>query len=173
MKKMIKYVNSEVVFEEIPDEITLAVNISNCQNNCQGCHSPYLKQNIGDELTEDAVDRLMKKNEGITCFCFMGEGNDAESLKKLISYINEKYPIVKVGLYSGRAIVHEDFLFENLDYIKIGPYIKSCGPLNDRNTNQRLYENQKTQTASRICGIVRAGWVDITHKFWERYENIH
>lgn len=172
---MIKYIpqDTQVVFEEIPDEITLAVNISNCQNRCPGCHSAYLCQNIGEELTENAVDGLIRKNEGITCFCFMGEGNDAESLEKLILYVKEKYPKLKVGLYSGREVVHDDFFFDTLDYIKIGPYIESCGPLNIRTTNQRLYENQKTQTACRICGIVRVGWVDITHKIWERYENIH
>ena len=48
---MIKYTDTQIVFSEIPDEITLAINISNCQNNCPGCHSPYLKQNIGKELT--------------------------------------------------------------------------------------------------------------------------
>ena len=172
---MIKYISQDtsVVFEEIPDEITLAVNISNCQNNCPGCHSAYLKKDIGEELTEIAVDELIKKNSGISCFCFMGEGNDAETLAKLILYVKEKYPKIRVGLYSGRRIIHDDFYFDTLDYIKIGPYIESCGPLNVRTTNQRLYENQKTQSASRICGIVRVGWVDITHKIWERYENIH
>ena len=37
---MIKHVPEDitVVFSEIPDEITLAFNISNCLNNCIGCH---------------------------------------------------------------------------------------------------------------------------------------
>ena len=69
---MIKYApdDTSVVFEEIPDEITLAVNISNCQHNCPGCHSPYLRMDFGEELTETAIDELIKKNSGITCFCF-------------------------------------------------------------------------------------------------------
>lgn len=168
---MIKYIpqDTQVVFEEIPDEITLAVNISNCQNNCPGCHSPYLKQNIGDELTEDAVDRLMKKNEGITCFCFMGEGNDAESLKKLISYINEKYPTIKVGLYSGREEINDDFFWENLNYLKIGPYKSSCGPLNKETTNQRLYMGGKYYSwATVVDGKLRKCWKDITYRFWKK-----
>ena len=49
---MIKYVPqmTSVVIEEIPDRVTLAVDISNCQGNCVGCHSPFLKEDIGEEL---------------------------------------------------------------------------------------------------------------------------
>ena len=166
---MIKYVNTEVVFEEIPDEITLAVNISNCQNNCPGCHSAYLRENIGEELTETAIDGLIEKNGGITCFCFMGEGNDAESLKKLILYINEKYPNIKVGLYSGREDVDDDFFWDNLNYLKIGPYVEELGPLNKETTNQRLYMGGKYYSwATVVNGKTRKTWIDITDKFWRK-----
>jgi anaerobic ribonucleoside-triphosphate reductase activating protein len=166
---MIKYVQTEVVFSEIPDEITLAVNISNCQNNCPGCHSAYLRQNIGEELTEIVVDELIEKNSGITCFCFMGEGNDAETLKKLIIYIKEKYPKIKLGLYSGREEIDEDFYWENLDYLKIGPYISDLGPLNKETTNQRLYMGGKYYSwAVTVGGKLRKGWKDITEKFWKK-----
>ena len=166
---MIKFTDTQVVFEEIPDEITLAVNISNCQNNCIGCHSAYLKQNIGKELTENAVDELIAKNEGITCFCFMGEGNDAESLKELILYIKGKYSNLKIGLYSGRENVDENFYWENLDYLKIGPYIPECGPLNKSTTNQRLYKclGKEYRTFTIVNGILHPYWTDITEKFWK------
>ena len=91
---MIKYYNIEVVFEEIPDEVTLAVNITNCQHNCPGCHSQYLREDIGKELNFKAIDKLIEKNDGITCFCFMGEGNDPKSLKDDILHIKEKYPSI-------------------------------------------------------------------------------
>ena len=58
---MIKYYNTEVVFEEIPDEVTLAFNITNCQHNCPGCHSPYLRENIGNELNFKVIDELIEK----------------------------------------------------------------------------------------------------------------
>ena len=44
---MLKYVNTGVVFQEIPDEVTLAINISNCPCRCPGCHSHYLWEDIG------------------------------------------------------------------------------------------------------------------------------
>lgn len=155
---MIKFYNTEVVFEEIPDEVTLAVNITNCQNNCPGCHSSYLRSDIGHELDFKTIDELIAKNDGITCFCFMGEGNDKESLKKDILYIKENYENLKVGLYSGRENV-ETTLMEYLDYVKTGPYIAELGPLNKRTTNQRLYKREES--------LVGDDWVDITERFWK------
>lgn len=39
---MLKYVDTAIVFSEIPDEVTLAINISGCPNKCKNCHSQYL-----------------------------------------------------------------------------------------------------------------------------------
>ena len=46
-----KYYNYDVVFQEIPDETTLAINISNCPCRCPGCHSKFLWEDVGVELT--------------------------------------------------------------------------------------------------------------------------
>ena len=56
---MIKYVpeDTSVVFLEIPDEICCAINISNCPHRCDGCHSQYLRKDIGDELNKDVIDQ--------------------------------------------------------------------------------------------------------------------
>lgn len=43
-----KYVDTKIVFQELPNEITLAINISGCPCACIGCHSSYLSQDIGD-----------------------------------------------------------------------------------------------------------------------------
>ncbi len=47
---MLKYVDTAIVFSEIPGEITLAINISGCPNHCQGCHSKYLWKDYGEIL---------------------------------------------------------------------------------------------------------------------------
>lgn len=164
---MIKYLQTEVVFSEIPDEVTLAVNITNCQHNCKGCHSPYLKQDIGQELTEEVIDDLIKKNDGITCFCFMGEGNDKERLKELVTYIKNKYHDIKIGLFSGSEDV-DDFFWNNIECIKIGPYIEEFGPLNKETTNQRLYRARHLNRAVKVNGKWRSYFEDITYKFWEK-----
>ncbi|MBO4816955.1 MAG: anaerobic ribonucleoside-triphosphate reductase activating protein, partial [Bacteroidales bacterium] len=82
---MLKYVPAmtSVVMEEIPGKVTLAIDISNCRGNCIGCHSPFLKLDIGEELTEEAIDRLIDDNFGVNCFLFMGEGRDHDRLMEL------------------------------------------------------------------------------------------
>ena len=152
---MIKHVPEDlsVVFSEIPDEITLAFNISNCLNNCIGCHSPYLKENVGEELTPERVDYYIAKNTGITCVCFMGEGNDKEALLDVASHIKATYPTLKLAIYSGRQEVESSY-YDVFDYIKVGPYIEKFGPLNSRTTNQILYKKYGD------------GWANITYRFW-------
>lgn len=150
---MIKYIPNmtSVVLEEIPDRITLAVNISNCQNHCKGCHSSFLSKNIGDELTTDIIDDLLNKNKGVDCFLFLGEGNDKNALFNLANYIKENYKNIKLAIYSGRDEVEND-LFDLFDYVKVGSYKEEFGPLNKETTNQRLYYHKN----------------DITYKFWKR-----
>lgn len=169
---MIRFIEEEtsVVFEEIPDEITLCLNITNCQNNCKGCHSPHLKQNIGSLLDFRRFDELLEKNGGITCLCFMGEGNDEKGLKEAISYLKEKYPEIKVALYSGRSEITDPFYWKNLDYLKIGPYMEEFGPLNKPTTNQRMYKRVPPDMERGViindhCWF---DWVDITNRFWKR-----
>ena len=152
---MIKYVPemTSVVIEEIPDRVSLAVDISNCQGNCVGCHSPFLKEDIGEELTNEIIDKLVADNYGVNCFLFLGEGNDPDALIALADHVKEIG--LDVALYSGRRDV-ERAIYMTFDYVKIGPYMEHYGPLNSPTTNQRLY---------KIEGPVHK---DITHLIWER-----
>ena len=45
---MLKYAGYDIVFQEIPDEVTLALNLSGCPNGCPGCHSPHLQRDEGE-----------------------------------------------------------------------------------------------------------------------------
>ncbi len=150
---MLKYVPSltDIVLEEIPGKVTLAVEISSCTGNCTGCHSPFLRDDIGDELTPETIDRLIADNFGINCFCFFGEGNDPQALRSLARHLRSAHPGLSTAVYSGRSSVEDD-MFDLFDYVKTGPYIPSRGPLNDRNTNQRLYFHRE----------------DITSRFWRK-----
>lgn len=148
---------TSVVIEEIPDRVTLAVDISNCQGNCVGCHSPFLKTDVGEELTEEVIDRLVADNFGVDCFLFLGEGRDPEALLRLAAYIRSKG--LAAALYSGRAAV-EDGIFNAFDYVKVGPYIGSFGPLNSKTTNQRLYKVAHNGSSYSL--------EDITSRFWHR-----
>lgn len=149
---MIKYKDYYIVFEEIPDMLSLAINLTNCQNNCVGCHSTELRGDGGRILTKEIIDELINDSFGINCVLFMGEGKDRECLLDLAKYVKTVHNL-KVAIYSGREKVEKEY-YEVFDYIKVGPYIEKYGPLNSKNTNQRLYL------------IDGENIEDITYKFW-------
>lgn len=164
---MIKYVpqDTQVVFTEIPDEICLAINLSLCPHHCPGCHSPYLREDIGEELTTNILDKLIDNNPGITCVLFMGGDNDIDELCNLASHISVR---IKSAWYTGSKEEDVDFYKTGwyFDYIKVGPYIKEKGPLNNPNTNQRLYKIGRFYNQNLIMRD------DITNKFWKYDRNI-
>jgi anaerobic ribonucleoside-triphosphate reductase activating protein len=155
---MLKYVNTDVVFQEIPDEVTLAVNISNCPCHCPGCHSHYLWEDIGLPLDTDAIDAFITKyGKDITCLAFMGGDCDPKGVNRLAQYIHEEHPQYKVGWYSGRLRIPSDVKKTDFDYIKVGPYIRHLGPLGKPTTNQRMYKQNNAGTFD-----------DITERFWRK-----
>ncbi len=152
---MLKYVDAKIVFAEIPDEITLAINISNCPCQCKGCHSSYLAQDIGIELTFNEIRKLIKKNSGISCIALMGGDAEPNKINALASFIINHYSSIKVAWYSGRQELSENIELGNFDFIKLGPYKGEFGPLNSRTTNQRFYK------------VSDGELIDITSKFWK------
>lgn len=152
-----KYVDTLVSFSEIPDEITLCINISNCPNKCEGCHSPWLQKNIGIELNNYELYDIINKNSGISCVCFMGGDSNPEEINNLAIKIKSKN--LKVGWYSGNSEISDKINIKNFDYIKIGPYLKDKGPLSDKNTNQKMYK------IIHFTGM--NSLKDITYKFWK------
>lgn len=133
-----KYLNTFIAFQEFPNEVTLAFNISGCKIHCKDCHSKFLWEDKGTELTLENIDKeLTNINSAITCLGFMGDP-DRLALNDLIKQVKSKYNY-KIGLYSGYDNINS--LDINLyDYIKIGKFIKERGGLNNKNTNQVMYE---------------------------------
>lgn len=151
---MLKYVDAKVVFAEVPDEVTLAINISNCPCQCKGCHSSYLAQDIGTELTFNEVRKLIKKNSGVSCIAIMGGDAEPDKINTLASFIINHYNSIKVAWYSGRQELSNSIDLSNFDYIKLGPYKEEFGPLNSRTTNQRFYKvngRELVDITSKFC----------------------
>ncbi len=140
---MLKYYNYDIVFQEIPDEVTFAINITNCPNRCKGCHSPHLQRDIGQVLDEITIDALIKKySTAITCFCFMGGDNNPAEVARLTKYIRKNYSKIKVGWYSGCADLPQNFDRKDFQYIKLGGYKEEFGNLKSNQSNQKLFEIQ-------------------------------
>lgn len=153
----IKFVGSQVTFQEVPDEVSLTLLISNCPRRCKNCHSPELREDIGEELTADVLKDLINKNlKHITCVCFLGGEQHPEEITKLFREIRANYPGMKIALYTGADFVPNG-IASYLDYVKLGPYIEEYGPLTSKTTNQILLERDGFK------------WFDVTHKFWEDY----
>lgn len=142
-KLKLRYASTQVVFTEVPNEISLAINITGCTIHCKGCHSQWLWSNKGKELTKDELNNLIENNKGITTVLFMGGDNFIKQLTERARSINYHYPNLKVAWYSGRDDLEDSRIKElmtYLDYVKVGPYIKKLGGLDSPNTNQRFYK---------------------------------
>lgn len=155
---MLRYADYDIVFQEIPDEVTLAINLSNCPNRCKGCHSPHLLEDIGEPLTEESLLWLLHKyGTAVTCVCFMGGDAEPFEVERLAGFLHrQSIASVKVAWYSGKSELPESFSIQDFEYIKLGPYIERLGGLKSPDTNQHFYR------------IVGDRMEDITFRFWRR-----
>ena len=151
---MLKVYNYDIVFQEIPDEVTLAVNLSGCPVHCPGCHSPHLWEDVGRELDEVLLRHIHREYAGeVTCICLMGGDGDTVEVERFCAYIKEEMGL-RSGWWSGRDRLPSAESLLHYDYIKTGPYIASLGGLKSRTTNQRLYR------------VTDGSLEDITARFW-------
>ncbi len=138
--KNLKIYSYDIVCQEVPDEVSLAVNISGCPNLCPGCHSPWLWSDEGEEMTEEMMGNLIGKYcNAITCVCFMGGDANPRQIEAMAKWIKAKYPGLKTAWYSGKQTLPEGFDIMSMDYIKLGPYIEELGGLQSPTTNQAIY----------------------------------
>lgn len=138
---MLKFIDYNIVFQEVPNEISLAINISNCPLRCKSCHSPQLQKDIGFCLTQDTILNIIEKyDRAITCICFMGGDSESLEIEKLATFVKSINPKLKVAWYSGKQKLPKAFKFKNFNFIKLGPYKEKYGGLDSLNTNQRFYK---------------------------------
>jgi anaerobic ribonucleoside-triphosphate reductase activating protein len=149
---MLKYENTLITFTEVPDEISLCINLTCCPCRCKECFEPWLRKDYGSVLSFDVIQQLRLKSPHISCICFMGGDNDHLSLYNLCQLIKSYYPHLKLAFYSGLDYMDPQ-LQEVLDYYKFGSYMPEHGPLNQTTTNQRFMKK------TGPC------WEDITYKF--------
>lgn len=134
-----RYSVSRIVFQEIPDEVSLAFYITGCPLRCPGCHSSeFWNPNKGDHLNIEVLQKqLQKLNQYITCVLYLGGEWEVDELAPQLDFI--KTQGFKTALYTGLELSEvPKSLIQRLDYLKYGPYIKERGPLNSSNTNQVL-----------------------------------
>jgi anaerobic ribonucleoside-triphosphate reductase activating protein len=139
---MLRYHSYDIVFREVPGEVTLAISLSNCPHRCPGCHSPYLQSDLGEELDEAVVGGLLDRyGQALTCVCFMGGDADPELVQQLALFVRARTGSqLKTAWYSGKAAIPDGISVKSFDYIKLGPYVEKLGGLDSPHTNQRFYK---------------------------------
>ena len=149
-----KFRDYAIVLAEVPDEITIALDITSCPHKCKNCHSPWLREDSGELLTKDVLINLKKKYPGATCICFMGGDSDLKSILEFSKWIHAELKL-KTALYSGNDGFYSE-LCKELDYYKAGSYREERGPLNNPNTNQVMIKREGNKLT------------DITYRFQQK-----
>lgn len=159
---MLSYLYYQTYTSEIPNELSLGISILGCPIHCPDCHSRHVwdiyDRGQGEALTKEELDRIIFKQQGVSCILFYGGEWDLDYLTALLCHL--KFDLrhdYKLALYSGRNF---DFFAQKpilsyLDYIKVGPYKKELGGLRYPSTNQILYKLDNGEIDE-----------DITHLFW-------
>lgn len=133
------YSDIEIVFQEVPGEISICFTITGCKLQCKGCHSPHLwKEENGKELTLDKYLEILNKYNGFaSCVLFMG---GEWFLPELMTYLKiAKEKGFKTCLYTGETKVVQKLLSE-LTWLKTEPWIQNLGGLESEFTNQKFIE---------------------------------
>ena len=78
----LKFTIEQIVWQEVPGEVSLAFLFSGCPLRCKGCHSADAwKEGIGTELTEDYLRGRLKRYRGL-----IGRGMAAGSLAENVGH---------------------------------------------------------------------------------------
>ena len=166
----LKYLGYSIVFQEVPNEVTLAINISGCPHRCEGCHSEYLWRYEGDYISDDLETIIQKYKDLITCVCFMGGDRSPKRINHLLQFVKEEYDL-KTAWYSGADKLNRYVSFANLNYFKLGPFRKDLGGLDKYPlTNQRMYQIDPAPVDNPFGAVFIQ--TDITKKFVHNNEDI-
>lgn len=154
---MLRFASYDIVFQEVPGEITLALNLSNCPNACKGCHSPHLREDIGEVLDAEALAALLEKyGDAVSCVCFMGGDAEAAAVERSAVLVKRlSGGKLKTAWYSGMDALAPGIRTEHFDYIKIGSYIEALGGLASPTTNQRFYRVENGELHDRTSDFWR------------------
>ena len=182
MSRVLKYpvVNTDITFNELPDKMAYAIELGECKQHCVGCHSPELQEEDVPltsllDILEEAQDAI---DAGANAIVVMGGTNNKHiSAESLISLLSALSDIAPTGLYSGSEDEEHDKMIAvegHCTWLKTGPYVDTLGGIESERTNQRFYRitGQYDIDAQYNLVALRPWFVDETHKFWKRVENV-
>lgn len=182
MSRVLKYpvVNTDITFNELPDKMAYAIELGACKQHCVGCHSPELQEEDAPltsllDILEEAQDAI---DAGANAIVVMGGTNNKHITEEsLIALLQDLSAIAPTGLYSGSENEDRDKIIAvegHCTWLKTGPYVDALGGLESTRTNQRFYRITAVYRFDAQDNLVdvRPYFLDETHKFWKRVENV-
>lgn len=136
-----RYATAQTVFQEVPDEVSVAFLVTGCPMRCHGCHSSDAWNGArGHELTEATIDAWIERSRGfLSCVLFLGGEWDPAGLKRLLDHARARG--LKTCLYTGLELEQVDpELVSRLDFLKVGSWVAELGGLDSPRTNQKFIE---------------------------------
>ncbi|MEK2646637.1 anaerobic ribonucleoside-triphosphate reductase activating protein [Bdellovibrio sp. BCCA] len=134
----------DIVFQEVPNHISLAFYVCGCPLRCPGCHSPELwTEKTGVPLTMSFYRTLLLQYQGkADCILFLGgEWHSRE----LVEFLKEaRTADFKTALYTGLDDVTTE-IKSHLTFLKTGPWRAKLGGLSSPTTNQ-VFRDLTTNT---------------------------
>jgi len=129
----------QILFQEVPDEVSLGFTVMGCQLRCKGCHSTDTWSEYGGSpLTAETFRTYLKQYvDYISCVIFFGGEWQAEKLIEMLD-ISHDFKL-KTCLYTGLNQVPEKII-KRLTFLKTGPWIRELGGLDQATTNQKFIE---------------------------------
>lgn len=131
----------QVVFQEVPNHISLAFSISGCSLGCKGCHSTETwDKDFGNELTDEIFIAWINKYKGmVSNVLFYGGEWEPTRLVELLSIAQAHN--LKTSLYTGLELPELDkAILSHVTFIKTGKFIKTLGGIDSNTSNQFFYD---------------------------------
>lgn len=153
------FLSKQVVFTEVPNEISLSYLITGCPVRCPGCHSKdSWNAKVGRELSREQLISDLKKYDGwLSCVLFMGGEWEKDNLIQLLNICRDFG--LKTALYTGLENAEGEIL-QCLDYLKTGPYRAERGGLDALTTNQKLINVKTGECLNRFFTRPREAYND-------------
>ena len=129
----------QVVFQEVPDHISLSFTVSGCPLKCDGCHSQDTWAiESGETLTDESFVAHLNTYRGlVSCIVFFGGEWWPDCLVNKLKTAQSMG--FKTCLYSGFERV-PNRIKKHLDFIKLGAFQSDRGGLTNPDTNQTFID---------------------------------
>lgn len=144
--KIYKY---DILFQEVPNEISLGFYVCGCSLRCPGCHSPELwSENNGFALSDELFNSLLEKYAAkISCVLFLGGEWRPLELIHFLKLCEVRG--LKTALYTGLDDITPE-IKQHLDYLKCGPWREALGGLPSPVSNQIFWDVKNNKRLNHL-----------------------